>query len=213
MTTLAILKSELLDYGTKPNLITVLPRFIRMAEARIARRVRVQEMQKEIVMNVPTSGAVDLPTGFLGYRSVSFTDNSSSLRVRKLDFMPPDQFDEYHDNVQYINDTTRRTFFTFSGNQILFRPEPGDGEEFEVRFRYYERFPALQNDSDTNFVLTNHYDIYLYAALAELWFYVDDTEEEAKCEARFNQRVEELAKIEKRKIRSGPFKRTPDYAV
>ena len=61
------------------------------------------------------------------------------------------------------------------------------------------RFPALVNPTDTNWLLTNHYDIYLYAALRAASEYIQEDTLEDRYQAKYDRAIEQQNRHENRK--------------
>ena len=108
-------------------------------------------------------GGVPLPARYVGMRSV-YVDGTE----KKLDFFPDNQF--WTRNA--TNESNRPKIYTIEGDYLILAPVP-DGAYY-VRTVYYRRFTALSADADTNWVLSNHRGLYLYASLVEAMLYLRD---------------------------------------
>jgi len=62
---------------------------------------------------------------------------------------------------------------------------PGQGSEVTVRLQ--KRLPDLVADTDTNWLLTNHPQLYLYGTLVQLHQYVQDDEQVAMSQTLYGQ--------------------------
>jgi len=62
---------------------------------------------------------------------------------------------------------------------------PGQGTEVTVRLQ--KRLPDLVADTDTNWLLTNHPQLYLYGTLVQLHQYVQDDEQVAMSQTLYGQ--------------------------
>lgn len=121
--------------------------FISLAEAGIRRDVRVLDMLKTQAGTM-SSGAIDLPARFLAVRALKV----DTFGV--LDFM--DQFSYYG-----REDWTYPAGYTIDGTRILVAA----GGASAYVLNYWQSYEALSASSDTNWLLTNAPDVYLYGAL------------------------------------------------
>ncbi|MCA9553019.1 MAG: hypothetical protein KC933_23485 [Myxococcales bacterium] len=158
------------------DLVADLSRFLRNVEARFAREVRhsSQETVTQLTI-IGRSGA--LPTDCLHVRSLSL----SSGDARQLDQVTAEVLRE----GPWWNDGGAPRMFSISGRSIYLAPvaDATTGTVFDLV--YYARFPALVNDADTNYLLTNHFDLYLFAMLVEAAQYVQDREMRLEFEGQF----------------------------
>lgn len=147
------LKNEILDYSERPDQASKVEGFIRLAEARLNRELPVVETDATL-------------TGIVSSRRI---DISSLSLVKPISLHIIVDGDE-HDLVQrndsdllYKGSNGRPTEWAVDGTNIDF-DYPCDGA-YSFRFRFQERF-ALSASVPTNWLLTNHPDIYLAACLA-----------------------------------------------
>ncbi len=72
-------------------------------------------------------------------------------------------------------------------------------DTLDVEVRYWKRYAALTGGTDTNWLLANHFDVYLYGtarACAEL---IQEWELETKYAENYRTAVDKLARSENRK--------------
>ncbi len=213
MTTYAVLQADVASWSAKSNLTAQIPTFIRLAEARVARKVRALEMQvNDPALVIPDTGSVALPTGFLGFRSVAISVSAGLTSSPEINYVPPDVFHELQISSNQIRGIETDSYFTIESSNLLVSPAPGTGTTIELNVTYWQRFAELTALNTTNWLLTNHFDIYLHATLAELYNFLMDTEQELKYRGLYNDAVDELHTSERRKQRSGPHIRRPRFA-
>jgi len=212
MTDYATLQAEVAAWSAKKDLTAVIPSFIRIAEAHIARRVRVLQMQFNTQLVVPDTGSLALPAGFLGFRSVAIEVAEGLRQTPEINYLAPDVFHELVISSNQIRGIETDSYYTLEGNNILVSPEPGTGTTLTLNATYWKRFDALSDTNTTNWLLTNHFDVYLYATLAELWRYRMDIDQEQISRAIYQQAVNDLHTSERRKARSGPNIRHARFA-
>lgn len=109
-------------------------------------------------------GCVPLPSNFLSAKRI-YLDGNPTIQVN---YYTPEAFSDTF-NFSYAS---RPSGFTTETDFIRFGPQP-DSNYFG-RMLYYEKFAALSADADTNWVLTNSPNAYLYGALIEAAPFIKD---------------------------------------
>lgn len=151
------------------SIISRVPDFIAMAEARIAYgsldqqmpsdalRIRAMETLNTTLASVAGTSTVALPTGFLAMRRLQVVASPND----GLEYLTPAQMDaEYNDSTR----TGQPKAYTIEGENFRFGPIPDAIYTFNCL--YYQKFTALSSNS-TNWLLTNNPGIYLYGSLIE----------------------------------------------
>jgi len=147
--------------------------FIELAEANIARNLRANEMEtvdkisesdRRAVGSPPTEGIYNLPDRWLETRDMYSTSSNKDYRLDKT-------------STSYIHEITaasRAKVYATYGKLIQFRGIPDEDQEFT--HIYYQRPVPFVNDSDTNNILLNYPDLYLYGGLYHLYLWTQDLE-------------------------------------
>src|SRR5687767_10486122 len=187
MTTFAVLKADIATWTARDDLTALIPSFVRIAEATIGRKVRVleQETDTTLTLNTGNSFEADLPEGYLGFKHVFDTD----ARNPNATYVPPQVFHEINNtpNDALSTNSSGGFLYTIEANKLKGLGSTGGSAEITLSVCYIKRFTALAVDADTNWLLTYHYDAYLFAALREAWDYIDETEQVAKYQGRFDR--------------------------
>jgi hypothetical protein len=136
------------------TLTAVLPDFVALAEARFNREIRTPEMEA-VSTSAVSAESYAVPTGFLEMRSI-WLDQSPD---RPLDYFPPHQLK----TIRASSEAGTPTAYTIIGTSVYLAPVPSGS--FDISMVYYAKIPALATAS-TNWLLTNHPDIYLAGSLA-----------------------------------------------
>ncbi len=213
MTDFATLSADVAGFSARSDLGAQIPTFIRLAEARIAREIRVFEMQTHFTAVIDDTGRLTLPTDFLGFRHVAVAITSGISENGEATYLPPDVFFETLENAGSVVGFVPDNYYTLESGDILIQPVPGPGLSVSLNTAYWQRFAPLDGTTNlTNWLLTNHFDIYLTAVLAELASFEMDVEEEGKQDSKFRDKVKMLHQSERRKQRSGPYIRRPRFA-
>lgn len=172
---------------------------LRLAEAEINRRLRTraQEVVAQLVCN---SRSTPLPTEFLAFR---FATLESSMG-RDVEYLTPERIREagiWNNQGGGLTDGTASACTIESdvnGLVLTLAPEPTATDPVTLDIGYFRTFPALVADTDTNWLLTNHYDIYLYACLKQTGIWDDDQIVEAKYGMLLDTSMSDLTRQENR---------------
>lgn len=179
MTTISQLQTSVDSWLVRDDVAvtgTDFPQILLNAESQIARNYRFIVQEAETTINM-TDKRADLPADFLELRN-PFIDNN----VRKFEYKTPQAIREASSW-----DSGRTTgFFTIEGGggtapddrvQIVVNTNPTVSDPLDVEILYWARFPALDTGtpSDTNWLLQNHYDVYLYETLYQAAVYIQET--------------------------------------
>lgn len=182
----AQLKAAIASWLKRSDLTSVIPTFIQLAEARIARELR---LRAQIAFDTLTasSGSASLPADFLEFKALVYADDATPIRIGSLEQVLTDRarIDGY-----------RPKFCMVTGDAIQFGPSADSS--YDINAAYYARFAALSGDSDTNWVLTNHPGIYLWAACAEAAPWMVNDERIAVWEGKYLQDKQALVDADKK---------------
>lgn len=141
----------------RDDLTERVPDFIRLAEARFRRVIR--NPQREVDLAISLSGTTPLPSGFDGARSLTCPD----LLAPTIDQVTPEVFRE---RTRYAGE--RSVFAIIAGN-IEIAPAPTT--PISAKLIYNATIPALGIGNQSNWLLEDHPDIYLFATLLQAEFY------------------------------------------
>jgi hypothetical protein len=126
---------------------------------------------------------LDFPTDFAGHRSFIIT--SDPLRV--LEFVDPVTL-----RTQYANAATNKPEkFTIIGTRRAYARPIADSA-YTTELIYYAALTALSADSDTNWVLTYHPDIYIAAAMIELSIFLENDQRLQFWKGKYDQSMNDL---------------------
>jgi hypothetical protein len=153
------LKTSIADLLNRSDLTAKIPDFVTMLEARVNREVKFRNRRMETSTALAFSGTDEavMPTDYLEARTFVW---QSTPRVR-LEFMSPAAFE-----ATYTTDTPATPqHYTIFGSTFQIGPFPNS--DVGATLRYYQRLTSLSADSDTNWLLTYHPDVYLYGSALE----------------------------------------------
>ena len=197
LSTYADLKAVGADYLDRTDRTDQIPDFITMAEASFNRVIRQPDM---ITKNDSFSIAgryTTLPTDTLEIVRIVL----DLQPVIVLEYMTPEELSE------------RRVSMTGTGKPYYFTTIGGSANQLEVlrspdqtytaSIIYYTRIAALTDSATTNWLLTNHPDIYLFGTLVEAEPYLKNDERMPMWSARLGKALNELKLQGEREMHTG----------
>jgi len=157
-TTYTELKNTIADYLARDDLTTQIPDFVRLAEARLARDLRLRQMLKVATATTTADDStVSLPADFLAMKDLHLDTNP----VRVLQFQNTSNFFR---NAR-TKDKGVPTMYTLLGSEFQFAPYPDTA--YTLRMVYYYKPDVLSDSNPSNLFLATCPDLLLYGALAE----------------------------------------------
>lgn len=183
------LLTEIINWSHRDDLGPMIPDFIQLAEtAMYSNDVELLTLRSmETISTALTAGEyLSLPDNFESARSVYLITGSNT---GKLHYKAPQQMEN--------NPTTGMpSSFTIVGNEIQFDRVPDS--EYTIQVQYYRKSLPLTADNQTNEILTSHPNIYLFGALAAIFGYAQDTQQEALYINKFIASIRGANKADKR---------------
>lgn len=166
------------------------PALIRMAESEIRRTVRAQAQEQIDTAFAITGRYVPVPADLIEVRALTL----NSSRQTRINYMTPEQITQLG---VWSGGGIVSHYSILSGNQFVFAPEP-EGTETAVLV-YYAAFPAINSTTQpTNWLLTNHYDIYLYGCLKHAAPLIGEDERLGLWASLYTKAIVELNRVEER---------------
>ena len=193
LSTYAELQASVLGWLKRKDLADQVPDFIRLAEAKFNRRLRVNDMRTTVTLTSPFT----LPDDFESVDSVfSVSDPTKPLSKLTVESM----------RRAYSNTSGTARAYAVDGTTLLVRPA-GD-----VTLNYYQSIPALSDTNTSNWLLAGHPDIYLYGACMEAAPYLEDDQRLGTWSNLLGQALTDLEAADKRLRYSGAGHRRNDNA-
>lgn len=158
ISTYSDLQTTIANYLARSDLTAIIPDFIRLAENRLSRDLRIRQMLT--VATATTTGGdstVGIPTDFLEMRDIHLDTNP----VVSLTYMAPNNF--Y--SKARTKESGKPVNYTVLASEIQLAPVPDSN--YTLQMLYYVKPTALSDTNSTNTWLTYCTDALLYAALAE----------------------------------------------
>ena len=152
------LKTTIANYLARSDLTSVIPDFIRLAEERLRRDLRIRQMLVVATANTTAGDStIGLPTDFLEMRDIHLNTNP----IASLAYEAPNGF---YASTRVTEGGLPRTY-TVLASEIQFSPIP-DGV-YTAQMLYYAKPPLMSDSNASNVFLANCPDALLYASLAE----------------------------------------------
>ena len=152
------LQSTIADYLARTDLTDQIPEFIRLAEDRLRRDLRIRQMLK-VATAVATTGdsTVSLPSDFLAMKDLHIQGNP----VKTIEFLSTSNF--------FRNAGTSYKgapyYYTLLGSEFQFAPVPDS--DYTLQMVYFYQPDYLSDTNPSNLWLAYTPDLLLYASLGE----------------------------------------------
>ena len=175
------LKVSLKNWVDRDDLDPFLGDFIKLAESRFNRLLRLRAMERREKTNtVGGQSNYVLPNDYLQGREFRLNTNPAT----SLQYVTPEIFDACYKGPGVPK------FYTIVADELKLGPIPSDGQEMEMLF--YARVPSLGSTRPTNWILLNAPDIYLYGSLLEAEAFLQNDPRIQLWKQGFDQAVTDL---------------------
>ena len=166
LTTYEGLKATVEDYLGRKDLKERIPTFIRLAEKRMDRDLRLRCQERRAVCDIDAfARGIKLPARrepgkwnvFVEMRDLAWVGNDGT--ISNLQYLPPDTY-----RVRSAV-TGTPSFYTIISDDLFLMPVPESDGRLEMA--YYAEIPPLSDSQPDNPVLLTAPDLYLYGSLLE----------------------------------------------
>lgn len=182
-TSYSTLKTAIANYLARTDLDDKIPDFVRLAEERLRRDLRIRQMLKVATADTTAEDAtVSLPSDFLAMKDIHI----DTTPVRVLQFQNTSNFFR---NAR-TTETGVPTMYTLLGSEFQFAPKPDSA--YTLRMVYYYKPDLLSDSNASNLFLTTAPDLLLYGALAEAEPYLMNDERLATWSALYDRGLASL---------------------
>lgn len=180
LATYSDLQSAVADYMARPDLTGVIPTFISLAESRLNRllQLRITETVTTLTGSIG-SRELSLPSDYVEAISLDLTTSGDFCRLVAKEIA----------DLPYRSISGTPWAWAVQGSKIILDRTCAAADTFQ--FRYRQGF-ALSDDVPTNWLLTNHPDLYLMAAMVEAHVYQKNEDGAAGWLAKLNMAIEEV---------------------
>lgn len=159
------LQTTIAGYLARSDLTSQIPDFIRLAETRLRRDLRIRQMLKSVTTStVASDETVELPSDFLEIRDLVIVGNP----VQPLNYSSPSAFNR---NARTW-EIGKPLDYTILSLDIQLAPVPDSA--YTVKMLYFAAPEFLSSTNSSNAFLANTPDALLYGALLEASPYLMD---------------------------------------
>ena len=194
ITTYAELKSSIANWLNRDDLTAVIPDFIALAEAQIARDIRHWRQEKRVTTLV-NEQYENLPIDWLEMIQIQLTAGGRLQVISAA---------ELQERKEASSIAQKPKHYRLTSDQIEFYPAPDIS--YEVAMQYYARVPALSDAETFNWILTEYPDIYLYGSLVHAAPYLADDQRITVWAALYQSAVDALNQDNTKSRVSGPLR-------
>ena len=188
------LQSTIADFLNRDDLTAVIPTFISLAEARIARDLRHWKQEKRVTANMDERYE-NLPNDVIEIRQLQLAAGGRILSISSAEMEERRAVSDIGGKPKYMR---------LTADQIELYPTPD--EAYEVSMLYYGRIPALSNSEPDNWLLIDAPDVLLYGALTQAAPYLGEDNRIAIWTGLYQSGIDAL-NIESEKARvAGPLR-------
>jgi len=189
ISTYSELKTAIANFLARDDLTSVIPDFIKLAEARMSRELETRSQEKRATATLTASDEyIALPSDLREVREVKL--NTTPVTV--LTYYSPVALDQKFSS----GGTSKPLGFSIVGTEMKMRPIPDSAYTAEII--YIGSVPALSDAAPANNILLRSPDAYLYGSLAEAYAYLLDEQRASQYMQRFNLALEEIKVDEQR---------------
>jgi hypothetical protein len=194
ITTYDELKASIANWLNRDDLTAVIPDFIALAEAQIARDVRHWRQEKRVTTSV-NEQYENLPIDWLEMIQIQLTAGGRLQVISAA---------QLQDRKEVSLTAHKPKYYRLTSDQIELYPAPDSS--YEVAMQYYARVPALSDAETFNWILTDYPDIYLYGALVHAAPYLADDQRVSVWAALYQSAVDALNQDNTKSRVSGPLR-------
>jgi hypothetical protein len=192
ISTYSELKTSLGNWLHRSDLASIIPDFITLNEADFNRKLRIAQMEFRATATFD-EGYEDLPSDYLELREIKV---NSSTPV-SLKYVTPEYMSEAYPTAVTGD---QPTVYTLVDTQVRLNAIPSA----EVEIAYYVKLDALSEAAPTNWLLTNHPDVYLFGSLMFGAIYLRKPAAEiAGWKSLYEEKLKEVEDADKRARWSG----------
>jgi hypothetical protein len=188
------LKTAIANYLARTDLTDQIPDFIRFAEIRLRRELRIRQMLKTVT-STTTGGdsTVELPSDFLEIRDFLVVSNP----VQPLTYSSPAVFSRNTRSTQ----SGMPLDYTILATEFQLAPIPDS--TYTVKLLYYSAPTFLSDSNQGNAFITNAPDALLYASLIEAEPYIMNDARVNTWGAMYDRAISTLTKSDESSQYSG----------
>jgi len=181
------------------ELVTSMPSFLKVVEGKINNALRVgdQSIRAQIYLERDNE-YYGLPGDWGGARDVEIL-HQGEQHGRTLTYLSPEDMNKV--SRKGNQGSCKHNYYTIIANQIQIAP-PADNEILEIT--YYQRLPALEKDTDTNWLTLKNPESYIFGLCTEISAFAKDIASYEAYKARFAESMIDITMEDQVQRWSGP---------
>jgi hypothetical protein len=163
-----------------------IPEYIQSSRAELQRilvQAKFRKLDNITTSLAVTSGAASIPSGFQGVRSM----RQNAGNYGRITYQPIDRIESFN-----YAETGEPMHYDRVGDQLIFWP----AITTTVRMRWTGSLTTLSADGDTDWLVTGHPDLSLYAALLEADLRLDLGEMRAQWQGAYERKLAQLLRTD-----------------
>lgn len=182
----AQLQATIASYLARTDLTDQIPEFIRLAQDRLSRDLRIRQTLK-VATTTTTAGdaTVELPADFVAMKDLHI---SSTNPIQTVTFQSTSNF--FRNTRALVSGPP--TFYTLLGSEFQFAPIPDT--DYTLKMVYYYKPDYLSDTVSSNLWLATTPDLLLYASLGEAEPFLMNDERIATWSAMYDRGVNSMIK-------------------
>lgn len=174
----------------------ILPEIIAEVERGFQREIMIPEREGVTTLS-PVTNSVALPADFHGVVTV-YVDGSTDTPLERV---TPTRLRELYPTSA----TGIPCHFAIEGENMLLGPYPS--ASLSIKLTYIQKFTPLNDSDTTNWLLTDHPDLYIHACLAELHDYFRNVDQANRERSKAAVIMESVNRSGRRRLtNSGPLR-------
>jgi hypothetical protein len=185
------------------ELVTAIPSFTKIVEGKINNALRTgdQAVRAQIWL-LRDQEYYGLPSDWGGARDVEILKDGTKTGGRTLTYLSPEEMNKLSRSPG--RPYPRHNYYTIIAGQIQVAP-PTDNEVLEIV--YYQRLPALEADTDTNWLTEKNPDAYIFGLCTEISSFAKDAASYETYKMRFAEAMADITMEDQVTRWSGPAHR------
>lgn len=188
------LKTAIADFLNREDMTSIIPTFIALAEAQIARDLRHWKQEKRVTTAVDERYE-NLPNDWLQLKMLALSTGEMINSISSA---------EMADRRAQSEAAGTPRFVRMTADQIELYPTPS--EATDITMLYYARIPAL-NDTDTsNWLLNDAPDVLLYGSLIHSAPYLSDDNRATVWASLYKSGIDKLNEENEKGMITGPLR-------
>ena len=185
--TYATLQEDVIDWSHRTDLAARIPRFIALAENEIFRELVVRAVETSV--DGSTSGdTITLPTGLLAFERIKI---EASGHEYTINYTSPN-------GVEGLTGSTNRPSRYLVEDGVIRLLSAPDGP-YSYTIYFIPVFAPLSDAAPSNWLLENHLDVYLKAALLQVAKFTKDPDDMMRLPQEVGAAIDSIKRADERK--------------